>query len=122
MDISNTNFTSAKQTNIKSSGQNFTTDMKSNSVVSDHPFTNPKHHKYSTFHVNITIRHFDASTCKSLFDVFKQAKQKQADGMKVKVEWMYHSFDKRILELGEDFSNLFNIRFLFVSKNRRARY
>lgn len=65
--------------------------------------------------VHICLTYFNSSTAKCLFDLTKLLRQLQNYGLDVKVNWYYEHNDEDMLEAGEDYEQVSQMRFKFIS-------
>ena len=75
----------------------------------------PKYRQASSgnVEVNMAFVHFNTSTSKCLFDIFKEIKQIEKNGVNVNVNWFYDEFDEDMKEVGEDYSDILDIPFTY---------
>ncbi|MEQ9404814.1 MAG: SiaC family regulatory phosphoprotein [Cyclobacteriaceae bacterium] len=66
--------------------------------------------------VQVDLKEIDTSTAKCLFDVFKLIGLKVESGANVNINWHYESSNKDMFEIGEDYSDLFELPFRFVEQ------
>lgn len=63
--------------------------------------------------VNMAFTHFNTSSSKCLFDILKAIKVLEKSGKDVTINWFYEQFDEDMREVGEDYSDVINMPFLY---------
>ncbi len=74
-----------------------------------------KKSKRKTVEVNLAFTHFNTSSSKCLFDILKQIKGLEKMGKDVTINWFYEEFDDDMREVGEDYSDVINMPFLYFT-------
>lgn len=65
------------------------------------------------FTANIAFEYFNTSSSKCLFDVFKRLSKIGEAGKKITINWYYEEGDDDMMEAGEDYSDLLDLKFNF---------
>lgn len=63
---------------------------------------------------NFAFEYFNSSSSKCLFDVLSKLSQFKHAGREVTVNWFYDEDDEDMLESGEDYQALLDIKFNFI--------
>ncbi len=63
--------------------------------------------------VNMAFVHFNTSSSKCLFDIFKQIKRISKSGNQVTINWFYDEYDDDMKEVGEDYSEILDMEFMY---------
>jgi hypothetical protein len=63
--------------------------------------------------VNMAFVHFNTSSSKCLFDIFKQIKRISNSGREVTINWFYDEYDDDMKEVGEDYSEILDMEFMY---------
>ena len=66
----------------------------------------------------IELVHFNTSSSKCLFDIFKRLKTKEQSGSTIEINWHYDVEDEDMMEIGEDYCDLLDLEFNFIEENR----
>lgn len=66
--------------------------------------------------VDIRLEYFNTSSSKCLYDVFKQLKRVESDGLELNINWYYEPMDDDMFEAGEDYSELLDLEFNFIEQ------
>jgi hypothetical protein len=64
---------------------------------------------------NIKLNYFNSSSYKPLFDILSKLKTIQENGTRVHVEWHYKNGDDDMLEAGQEFEDLTELKFNYHS-------
>jgi len=64
--------------------------------------------------VRIKMEYFNTSSSKCLYDVLKEMKRLEQNGKQVMIRWYYDEDDEDMMEAGEDYSDLLDLRFKFI--------
>lgn len=78
--------------------------------------------EYKTFNaenpirLQFDLRYFNSSSAKFFFDMLIEFKNLEPAGVPVIVEWYYEEEDPEMKEAGNDFSQLVEMEFTFISK------
>uniref|UniRef100_UPI00404B108F DUF1987 domain-containing protein n=1 Tax=Fulvivirga sp. TaxID=1931237 RepID=UPI00404B108F len=65
----------------------------------------------NTVLVNFALEYFNTSTSKVVFDLFKKLSKINEKGKKVTVNWFYEEDDDMMMEVGEDYADMFDVEF-----------
>ena len=60
------------------------------------------------------FEYFNTSSAKCLFDVFKKLVKIRQGGKDLLINWFYDEDDEDIMEVGEDYSDLLDLKFNFI--------
>ena len=63
--------------------------------------------------VNMAFVHFNTSSSKCLFDIFKQIRTISRTGKDVTINWFYDEYDDDMKEVGEDYSEILDMEFIY---------
>ncbi len=63
---------------------------------------------------NLAFLYFNTSSSKCLFEVMKRFNRIKESGREITVNWYYETDDDDIREVGEDFSDILQLRFNFI--------
>lgn len=63
---------------------------------------------------DIFLEYFNTSSAKCLFDVTKALEKIQDKGYDVEVNWFYEEDDMDMIEIGEDYADLSDVKFNFI--------
>lgn len=58
---------------------------------------------------------FNTSSAKCIFDILKRLKALEEQGLRIVINWYYEEDDEDMLECGEDFQDLLEANFNFIS-------
>ena len=64
--------------------------------------------------LDVTLKYFNSSSAKFLFDIFSELGNINEEGGKLKIRWFYESGDDDMLEAGEELSEIAEIPFEFI--------
>ncbi len=83
-------------------------------------FVNSSISNYAAAHksnltINMAFEYFNTSSSKCLFDILKTIKLIQKSGKEVTVNWYYEEFDEDMKEVGEDYSDVIDLPFLYFT-------
>ena len=60
------------------------------------------------------FEYFNSAARKSLIEIFKVIQSMHRKGKTLSIEWYYDEGDESMKELGEEYANLFNLKFQFI--------
>ena len=60
------------------------------------------------------FEYFNSAARKSLVEIFKILQSMSRSGKVISVEWHYDEGDESMKEMGEEYANLFNLKFRFI--------
>lgn len=63
---------------------------------------------------NFSFEYFNTSSSKCLFDVFKRLSNIESSGKEVVINWYYEEDDEDMMEAGEDYADLLDLKFNFL--------
>ena len=63
--------------------------------------------------VEMAFIHFNTSSSKCLFDIFKHIKKLETKGVTIEVNWHYDEFDEDMREVGEDYADILDLEFSY---------
>ena len=66
--------------------------------------------------VEIKLEYFNTSSSKCIYDVFKQLKTIAITGTDLTIHWYYEPMDEDMLEAGEDYSDLLDLKINFIEE------
>ncbi|MFO8235233.1 MAG: DUF1987 domain-containing protein [Bacteroidales bacterium] len=72
----------------------------------------------NTFIIVFDFKYMNSSSSKHIFQILSNFKKLFNKRMNVNIFWYYDNLDDQILEDGEDFSEIINIPFKFLSRNQ----
>lgn len=75
---------------------------------------NPGFYVGSTLTANFALEYFNTSSSKCLFDVLKRLALIEKAGRSVTVNWFYDVDDEDMLETGEDYEAILDMKFNFI--------
>jgi hypothetical protein len=64
--------------------------------------------------LDVTLKYFNSSSAKFLFDIFSELGNINEEGGKLKIRWFYEAGDDDMLEAGEELSEIAEIPFEFI--------
>jgi len=64
--------------------------------------------------VNIALEYFNTSSSKCVFDLFRTLKKMEAEGKEVLINWHYEEDDEDMLETGEDYEDILQLKFNYI--------
>lgn len=67
-------------------------------------------------HLDLGLEFFNTSSAKCIYDILRELKVRENRGNKISINWFYDLYDKDMLEMGQDFSELVEIDFQFLGK------
>lgn len=70
----------------------------------------------SQLNVDIRLEYFNTSSSKCLFDIFRQLKRIENNGTDLNINWYYEPMDEDMMEAGEDYSDILDLKFNFVEQ------
>jgi hypothetical protein len=70
-----------------------------------------------TFIIAFDFKYMNSSSSKYIFQIISNFKKLYNERLNVNIFWYYDDLDDQILEDGEDFSEIINIPFKFLSRN-----
>ena len=73
-----------------------------------------KSNQASEFVIDFKLEYFNTSTSKCLFIIFQHLGEMNANGSKVTVNWYADEDDYDLIETGEDFEEMTDLKFNFV--------
>jgi len=63
---------------------------------------------------NLYFGYFNTSSSKCLYDILKKFTAIQRNGREVTINWYYKEHDPDMREVGQDFSDILNLKFNFI--------
>lgn len=63
---------------------------------------------------NFSYEYFNTSSSKCLFDVFKRLSNIEESGKEIIINWYYEEDDEDMMEAGEDYADLLDLKFNFL--------
>ena len=63
---------------------------------------------------NFSFEYFNTSSSKCLFDVFKRLSNIESSGKEIVINWYYEEDDEDMMEAGEDYADLLDLKFNFL--------
>ena len=64
--------------------------------------------------VDFKLDYFNSSSTKCLFMIFKRLNELQSRGHTVRVNWHAYEFDEDVIEAGEDFEEMTELKFTYI--------
>jgi hypothetical protein len=61
--------------------------------------------------------YLNSSSKRSVFSVLKRLEKLYLEGVKISIVWKYERFDDDMLEQGQEYADILNLPFTFVSKD-----
>ncbi|MEQ9425348.1 MAG: DUF1987 domain-containing protein [Cyclobacteriaceae bacterium] len=69
--------------------------------------------------VEVALHYFNTSSSKCLFNLFKALNELENEIRNVSVSWIYEDYDEDMREAGEDYEDIFNLRFNYIEIDSR---
>ena len=64
--------------------------------------------------VRIKMEYFNTSSSKCIYDLLKEIKMLERKGKHVNVRWYYDQYDEDMMEAGEDYGDLLDLRIKLI--------
>ncbi|MBK22264.1 MAG: hypothetical protein CMP63_08160 [Flavobacteriales bacterium] len=64
---------------------------------------------------NFKLEYYNSSSAKFIFNIFKQLKVIQSNGIEVNVFWFYYLLDEDLLECGQEYEKILGLKFHFLA-------